>query len=271
MGGIVTAARKEWYRWSTAQRLARGEWQDRHWYEQEGLRIVPCRRCPKFDERAGVCTVPYGTPLRKCVIASLEAHLHRTKGLQTLELGFGRRSLAKHVIELSGGSWTGLEPGVAASGPVTLGSGGYGHAADIRFAAETFDLVFGIQSLEHWEEAHALIPQPATYEACLREVWRVLKPAGSIYFDAPIHLHGHEMFVSGDLERIRQLFDARLWNDVTLEKWRFEHEPLPSYPTPSHEIAHWPSHLQRSAQQQIAKQGAPDSVWLLAITAHKRV
>ena len=51
------------------------------------------------------------------------------------------------------------------------------------------------------------------------------------------------MFVLGDLARIRALFDERLWTDLTLEKWRYEHEPLATYPTPEKEIATWPRYL----------------------------
>jgi SAM-dependent methyltransferase len=256
--------RKEWYRWSTARRLATNEWRGRYWYDADGCKIVPCRQCPKFDASRKVCRVPYGTPVRKCVVASLEAHLHGTKGLRTLELGYGRRSLAKHVIERSGGSWTGVEP-LAPPGPVALGEGGYGHAASIPFPDETFDIVFGIQSLEHWEEPLPSIAGNSTYAECVQEVWRVLKPGGSIYFDAPVHLHGHEMFVLGDTARARALFDERFWSGVTLERWRYDHEPLPKYPTPPKEIALWRSDV----AARMSAGGEPRSVWLLVVTARK--
>ena len=65
----------------------------------------------------------------------------------------------------------------------------------------------------------------------------MLKRGGSIYFDAPIHLHGHEMFVLGDLGRIRGSFDETLWTDVLIEKWRYDHDPLPKCLPPLKEIA----------------------------------
>jgi hypothetical protein len=269
MSGLLESLRKEWYRRGTARRLARDEWRAPYGYDADGYRVVPCRQCPKFDARRSVCRVPYGTPLRKCVVASVEAHLRGTKGLQALELGFGRRSLAKHVIQTCGGSWTGLEP-LAAPGPVELGAGGYGHAAAIPFPDRTFDLVLGIQSLEHWEEPLPSMPEPGSYAASIEEVWRVLKPGGSIYFDAPIHLHGHEMFVLGDVARVRRLFDDHRWTDVVLEKWRYEHEPLPSYPTPAKEIEAWPRFLSADACTRARALGAP-SVWLLVVTAKKKI
>ena len=205
---LIESARKEWYRRATRKRLARGEWSTRYWRDDEDARVVACRLCPKFDDRGQRCSVPFGTPVRKCVVASLEAHLHDTTGMTTLELGYGKRSLAKDVVEQSGGIWTGLEPNAARAQAAAIGGGGYGHAGRIPFPSETFDLVFGIQSIEHWEEKQPSLPQGLTYDGCLREIWRVLKPGGSIYFDAPIHLHGHDMFVLGDLSRIRGLFDS---------------------------------------------------------------
>jgi hypothetical protein len=265
VSGFLDSARKELYRLTVARHLVRDDWERRYWYDDVASRIVPCRRCPKFDAAREICRVPFGSPLRKCVVASLESHLRGAKGLTTLELGYGRRSLARRVVEVSGGSWTGLEPGEAPGTAAALGSGAYGHAASIPFADATFDLVFGIQSIEHWEEAHASIPTPATYAECLREIRRVLKPGGSIYFDAPIHLHGHEMFVLGDLARIRALFDPGIWTDVVLERWRYDYAPLPAYPTPGKEVAAWPEALRREAQRRNR-----DSVWLLSIAARKR-
>ena len=127
--------------------------------------------------------------------------------------------------------------------------------------------MFGIQSIEHWEEKQPSLPDGLTYAQCLKEIWRVLKPGGSIYFDAPIHLHGHEMFVLGDLGRIRGLFDETLWTDVLFEKWRYDHEPLPKCPPPPKEVANWPSDL---AARAAARRLESESMWMLALTANKR-
>jgi SAM-dependent methyltransferase len=270
MRGLIETARKEWYWRSAGRRLARDEWRAQYWYDAEDARVVPCRRCPKFDAVKRICSVPFGTPLRKCVVGALESHLHATKGLKTLELGYGRRSFAKRIIELSGGIWTGVEPNAARDTEPRIGAGSYGHAASIPFPNETFDLVFGIQSLEHWEEEQPSIGRGTTYAACLREVWRVLKPAGSIYFDAPIRLHGHEMFVLADLPRIRRLFDDSLWTDVVMEKWRYDYAPLPKYPTLEKDVAYWRSDLKARVDERTASGELGDSVWLLAITAKKR-
>jgi SAM-dependent methyltransferase len=262
---FTETVRKEWYRRSTRWRLARGDWSKPYWRDDADGRVVACRLCPKFDERGPRCSVPFGKPLRKCVAASLEAHLHATRGMKTLELGYGSRSLAREVVVQSGGSWTGLEP--TSGRTPAIGKGGYGHAGHIPFPDATFDLVFGIQSIEHWEEKQPSLPDGLTYAQCLKEIWRVLKRGGSIYFDAPIHLHGHEMFVLGDLGRIRAAFDETLWTDVLFEKWRYDHEPLPKCPPPPKEVANWPSDL---AARAAARRLESESMWMLALTANKR-
>ena len=271
MGGLIESAKKEWYRLTTRRRLARDVWSRQYWIERDGERIVPCVRCPNFDAARVVCKVPFGSPLRKCVVASVEAHLRGARGKQTLELGFGRRSLGRQIVEASGGFWTGLEPDLdPRAANISIGEAGFGHAGEIPFPDETFDGVFGIQSLEHWEEPHPNITTPKTYAECLQEVWRVLKPGGSIYFDAPIHLHGHEMFVMGDVPRILGLFDPALWTNVVSERWRFEHEPLPKYPTPEKESGRWPDEFVGYSRSDVDAVRSGKSVWLFAVTARKR-
>jgi SAM-dependent methyltransferase len=267
--GLRRTLAKERYWRSTERRLARNEWSGDYWYEQDGMRIVPCRRCPKFDAQREICRVPFGTPVRKCVVAATEAHLRGTKGLEALELGYGARSFAKRVIEASGGSWTGVEPGIRGTGPRRIGTGGHGHAGDIPFPDETFDITFGNQSFEHWEEGHHLQTDKRTYRECLQEVWRVLKPGGILYLDAPIHLHGHEMFIAGDIARILGLFDSASWRDVVAEKWRYDYAPLLRHATPPGDAATWPGVVRSYATRELDEIKARGTVWLLTVTATK--
>jgi hypothetical protein len=76
------------------------------------------------------------------------------------------------------------------------------------------------------------------------------------------------MFVLGDVARIRRLFDDSRWADVVLEKWRYDHAPLPEYPTPAKEIAAWPRYLSAAARARAARE--PHSVWLLTVSAKKK-
>jgi SAM-dependent methyltransferase len=260
---------RAWYRLRTRSRLAADEWHAPYYEHRDGQRIVACRRCPKLDARRGECRVPFGSPLRKCVVAATEAHLRDTRGAQVLELGFARRSYGKRIVEACGGTWTGVEPLLDKSRAPRLGEGGYGHAGAIPFPDETFDVVFGNQSFEHWEEPLPDGSPSPSYGACLEEIRRVLKPGGSLYLDAPIHLHGHEMFVAGDVARILALFRAERWRDVVAERWRYEHDPLPRYPTPAADIEHVRGTIKSYDPGMIADLQQRGSVWLLVVTAKK--
>jgi SAM-dependent methyltransferase len=271
MANARNSIAKWWYHLGTRRRLRRNAWTGRFWYEQNGSRIIPCRQCPKFDALHEKCSVPFGSPLRKCVVAATEAHLGATRGLTTLEIGSFKRSFGKHVVETSGGIWTGVEPQLPKEPAPRIGRANYGHAGDIPFGDETFDVVFGVQSFEHWEEPLPGIDEPPSYRECLAEIWRVLKPGGSLYLDAPIHLHGHEMFIAGDVDRIVALFDRDRWADVVVERWRYDHSPLPRYPTPASDAAHVRGipivGYDRALIDDLQANG---TVWLLTVTAVKR-
>lgn len=195
------------------------------------------------------------------MVASTEAHLRIAPGTMALEIGSHRHSHGRRIIETLGGTWTGIEPTLGPEAAARIGAGGYGHAAEIPFPDGTFDLVFGNQSIEHWGEPHPNIPRAASHQECLEEIARVLRPGGRLYLDAPIHLHGHEMFILGDLPRIQALFDVSLWDELQFERWRHEWEPLDRYQTPATDFAHWPETLSVSDDV---------SVWLLVITATRR-
>lgn len=271
MGGPVQSIRKRWYSLLASPERARREWADTRWREDEdGSRVVACRDCPKFSADPPACSVPFGSPLRKCVVASMEAHLHDGRGKDALEIGFGRFALGRNLLRRSGGTWTGIDPFGPESPAPKIGKRLFGHAADIPFPDGTFDLVFGIQTLEHWgQPLPHLGLKGSDYGACVQEVWRVLKPGGAIYLDAPIHLHGTEMFVMGDLPRIRALFDDALWSDVVLERWREDHEPLPPYPPGPNLYPAWEREVHSYDPEAVARV-KQKSIWLLAITARKR-
>ena len=269
MRGLIRSLRKELYRRSMRQRLAHNGWAGQYWHEQNGLRVIACRQCPKFDSTGSVCTIPYGTPLRKCVVAATEAHLRNIEpGMDVLELGFGRRSLARQIVELRGARWTGIEPEVDA--PPKLGDGGFGHTADIPFGDETFNLICGIQSFEHWAEPHPKIPPGIDHPTCLREIWRALKPGGTLYLDAPIHLHGHEMFILGDYARILDQFDTDLWQDVVAETWREDFAPLARYAPPESDVQYWQGSVTSADAETLENIRQQRSAHLFTVTARKR-
>lgn len=269
MHGLKNSIRKRLYaKRLTSDRCAR-TWQGRYWEDEDGYRVIRCSRCRKFDARRQECSIGFGSPIRKCVSAAQEANLHSLAGKHLLEIGFGKHSIPRQLVTSAGGTWTGIEPMMPRSNVATLGSGGFGHVADIPFDDASFDIVVGIQTLEHWAEP---LPDPTLeigYEKGLREVHRVLKTGGSIYFDAPIHLHGHEMFIMGDVDRIAALFDGSMWSDVRIEKWRQDYDPLRRYPTPETDRDTW-SHSVTSYPQDMQDEiGENASVWLLTVSASK--
>jgi len=269
MRNLLGSFQKRWYSWRADPAQAKTEFSGEYWREEgEGVRSIPCRQCPKFDAAREVCTVPFGTTLRKCIVASIESHFHSCKDLQVLEIGFGHFWLPRNLIQRSGGTWTGIEP--RQKKKAELGKGGHGQAGDIPFADNTFDLIYGIQSLEHWAQGYKTVAKGYTYEDYMREVHRVLKPGGKVYFDVPIHDHGHEMFIMGDFDRIRGLFGPEGWQDVLLEKWREDHEPLPVQRPRPRKVKEWPDEIRTYSPEEVEKVRTKGIAYIMTITARKR-
>ncbi len=75
-----------------------------------------------------------------------------------------------------------------------------GSVHDIPFDSNTFDVVLANQSIEHWFE------YGVSLHAGLIEIIRVLKFDGKAYINFPLFLHGHPLFVKGDIDSILNLF-----------------------------------------------------------------
>lgn len=260
---------KRLYTWTLSNANCRQLWQGRYWQAKNGLHEVACRECPRFVEAAVKCSVPFGSPARKCVTAAQEANLHSLDGMDLLEIGFGKHSIPKRLVREAGGTWTGIEPMLPRSKPAKLGAGGSGHVGAIPFAALTFDIVVGIQSIEHWGEPLPNSDLEMSHEQGLAEVFRVLRPGGRIYFCAPLYLHGHEMFIAGDIGRIRGLFDPLPWQDLVIELWRDQHEPLERFPAPAADYATWEKVVTSYPDDLLEDIRANRSVSIITIKARK--
>lgn len=243
-------------------------WATPYWQDQGDRRNIACNQCRKFNSKMEECSVGFGTPLRKCVVASIEAHFNDCTGLECLEIGFGRFKLAKQLILRSGGKWTGVDPKQPAHRKARKGKGGYGTASDTGFPDESFDLVFGIQTFEHWGQKSA-DREPSDYADCLREIWRVLKPGGTLYLDAPMYFHGHEMFIMADVPRIQSLFKPGSWKNLVIEQWRKDHSPLPRYAPNQTVLREWPIEINSYSKTMVESARQSASVWLLTVSATK--
>ncbi|MET1254792.1 class I SAM-dependent methyltransferase [Aliikangiella maris] len=261
---------KRWHSLTISPKKCQQKWGKAYWKDVDGYREVNCVDCPSFNAQRQQCSIGFGSPLRKCVVSSIEAHLHDCQNQQVLEIGFGKFMLARNLIKRSGGTWTGIEPRRPKSEVAQLGKGGYGHATYIPFEDKTFDKIFAIQSIEHWgQKAGAALREPSDYAACFAEVARVLKPGGTIYFDAPIHFHGHEMFIMGDLAKIQSYLMNEHWTNVHIEKWREQSAPLKPYDPPQNVLVDWPIEITSYPETQVKLAREKGSVWMIAITAEK--
>jgi SAM-dependent methyltransferase len=235
--------------------------------DQDGvtLREVRCRDCPKFAAFPARCRVPFGSRLRSCITASTEAHLHDLRGQRVLEIGCGESSYPRRVLELGGNTWVGIDQRPGKAGKESVRSIA-GRVPATPFVDAAFDVVLGVQTLEHWEDVFT--PGDCDYPRALQEIWRILRPGGWIYFDGPIHLHGSAPFVRGDLRAIRALFDTQPWTDVRMTAWRREHRPLRPHFAPREETARWREALGETDDAELERLERTPA-WILAIRATK--
>lgn len=180
MHGLRHSILKRWHSLTMTPAKAAATWRRPYWRDQGDFRDIACRDCRKFDAARQACSVPFGTPLRKCVVAAIEAHFSDVADEEVLEIVIGWFTLARNLVRRSGGRWTGIDPAQPRERPATLGHGGYGTVTQIPFADETFDRVFGIQTFEHWGQRAVAGRVPSDYADCMAEILRVLKPGGRL-------------------------------------------------------------------------------------------
>jgi SAM-dependent methyltransferase len=213
--------------------------------------VPSCRECYKFDPVNQVCSVPEGSPIRKCVLAFLEQSIRNLEpAASVVEVGCGNKSHIRDEALARGCTWYGVDPKPPGDTIATH----RGRVEDMPLPDACMDAIFVSQSMEHWHEFGT------RHATGLLEIFRVLRPGGRLYIDVPIHLHGHRWFVRGETDKIIGMLDPHLWAEPLIEEWRRDFEPLPRYPR-------W------------RRYGFPDAVipnpdtnstWLLSIVVAKR-
>ena len=113
------------------------------------------------------------------------------------------------------------------------------------------------------------VRQPSPYPECIAEISRVLKPGGTMYLDVPVHFHGNEMFIMGDVDKVRKLFPVGEWKNLVIEKWRENYAPLERYIPSETEFKDWPIEITSYPEDQVAEARANGVVWLMVVTAEK--
>jgi ubiquinone/menaquinone biosynthesis C-methylase UbiE/uncharacterized protein YbaR (Trm112 family) len=229
------------------------------------MRDVPCRLCPKFRSFPPHCIVPIGSRLRACVCASIEYNFHDVRGERVLEVGCGENPFTRTVVEHAGGEWIGLDPRAGKEGRKSVRNVG-GEAQHLPFADGSFDIVMGVQTIEHWDRSQGANSKQEYMEG-LSEVWRAVRPGGSIYFDAPIHLHGSPDFIRGNFEGIRRIFSYHPWENVQLVTWRKNHSPLRKKIASKIDRSKWPDIFHHD--KAILSELKGKSSYVVAITAQK--
>lgn len=172
---------------------------------------IRCRDCDYFDDEANECSIIPGQP-RSCVIAINRNFIQSLAADSTvLEIGCGSWSFLKD--RLSDSQWYGID---VRETEITTKVGSVG---DIPYSSNSFDYVVSNQSMEHWFEFGTPLQRG------LSEISRVLRKDGEAWLNVPIHLHGHGLFVRGDLESVQNLVRDEYWKILQLEKWRQDFRP----------------------------------------------
>ena len=181
-----------------------------------------CIQCQYLDRSSSTCSIkfPRGRPLRACVKAiNLDYKKLVKPHYRVVEIGCGSWSPIWDYCKSKSIQWDGIDILKEYMGKPTIATN-IGSVGNIPFDDNSFDIVIGNQTMEHWEEngVHLL--------KGLSEVFRVLKPGGQMLMNVPIHYHGSPLFVKGKLDKLNELL-KNFANNIKFEIWRAPSKPLP--------------------------------------------
>jgi len=180
-----------------------------------GVTDLECADCVSY-EHCKKCEANGDFSLRRCQRTIEEQYYSKFFDKDILEIGCGTQEKGgsiKAIVEANGCRWVGID--ILATNLTT----NVCSVEKMPFVKESFDVIIGSQTIEHWKR-----PGKA-----LRQIRQVLRPDGIVSLTAPVHLHGHKNFVSGNFDVIQKMIMKNGFKIERFETWRRKHSDLSAY------------------------------------------
>lgn len=159
-------------------------------------------------------------PLGGCMIPIVESYCeYIVSSVRVLDIGCGSWAYLRDYCRRVGAEYEGIDIRSEYFGIRTVATR-IENLNTLSFDDESFDIVIGNQSMEHWAE------NGCTLSWGLFQCFRVLKPNGRLCLNVPIHFHGTKEFMLGQLNLLETLL-SNFSNTVQWEKWGEPCDPLP--------------------------------------------
>jgi SAM-dependent methyltransferase len=202
-----------------------------------------CPNCAKLVE--GRCVAQHqlsevlGRPAHRigaCTVAIVESYLSEIRpGMRVLEVGCGSwEEIRRHCVAV-GAHYEAIDTQAEYYGKPSIATR-LENLAALSFETDSFDLVIGNQTMEHWAEFGC------DTSWGLYQCFRVCRPGGRVFLNVPFYFHGTHQFLYGKENVIRALF-APFSSQVRFEHWGWPTGPFP----PIHIYPNFPPMRDRSA------------------------
>ncbi len=160
-------------------------------------------------------------PLGACMIPIVDIYLtFISEGMSVLDIGCGSWDRVKSYCEEVGAHYEGIDINIEYMGKKTIATQ-IENLMNLSFPDESFDVVVGNQTMEHWSENGCRLGWG------LYQCFRVCKPNGRVLMNVPIHFHGTRQFRRGEIKELRDLY-ASFSGQVSFHIWGYPSDPLPS-------------------------------------------